>query len=35
MSNLQFLTFFVNTIKAVNDYEELLNASTVSVMTSV
>lgn len=30
MSNLQFLTFFVNTIKAVNDYEELLNASTVS-----
>ena len=30
MSNLQFLTFFVNTIKAVNDYEELLNASIVS-----
>jgi glutamine synthetase len=27
MSNLQFLTFFVNTIKAVNDYEELLRAS--------
>ena len=27
MSNLQFLTFFINTIKAVNDYEELLRAS--------
>ena len=26
-SNLQFLTFFVNTIKAVNTYEELLRAS--------
>ena len=27
MSNLQFLSFFINTIKAVNDYEELLRAS--------
>ncbi len=27
MSNLQFLTFFINTIKAVNDYEALLRAS--------
>ncbi len=27
MSNLQFLTFFINTIKAVNDYEVLLRAS--------
>lgn len=27
MSNLQFLTFFINAIKAVNDYEELLRAS--------
>jgi len=27
MKNLQFLTFFINTIKAVNDYEELLRAS--------
>jgi glutamine synthetase len=27
MSNLQFLTFFINTIKAVNDYEELLRGS--------
>ncbi len=27
MSNLQFLTFFINTIKAVNDYEELMRAS--------
>ena len=27
MSNLQFLTFFVNTIKAVNDYEALLRGS--------
>ncbi len=26
MSNLQFLTFFINTIKAVNDNEELLRA---------
>ncbi len=30
MSNLQFLTFFVNTIKAVHDYEELLRAATAS-----
>lgn len=27
MSNLQFLTFFINTIKAVNTYEELLRAA--------
>jgi glutamine synthetase len=27
MSNLQFLTFFINTIKAVNDYEALLRGS--------
>ncbi|MDO4727693.1 MAG: glutamine synthetase III [Bacteroidota bacterium] len=30
MSNLQFLTFFVNTIKAVHTYEELLRASIAS-----
>ncbi len=30
MSNLQFLTFFINTIKAVSDYEELLRASIAS-----
>jgi len=30
MSNLQFLTFFINTIKAVNEYEELIRASTAS-----
>ncbi|WP_299523324.1 glutamine synthetase III, partial [uncultured Lutibacter sp.] len=30
MSNLQFLTFFINTIKAVHDYEELLRASVAS-----
>lgn len=30
MSNLQFLTFFVNTIKAVNDHEELLRAAIAS-----
>ena len=30
MSNLQFLTFFINTIKAVCDYEELLRASIAS-----
>lgn len=30
MSNLQFLTFFINTIKAVNNYEELLRASIAS-----
>ncbi len=30
MKNLQFLTFFVNTIKAVDTYEELLRASITS-----
>lgn len=30
MRNLQFLTFFINTLKAVNDYEELLRASIAS-----
>ncbi len=30
MSNLQFLTFFVNTIKAVNEHEELIRASIAS-----
>lgn len=30
MSNLQFLTFFINTIKAVNEYEELIRASIAS-----
>ncbi|MDH7911243.1 glutamine synthetase III [Winogradskyella sp. SYSU M77433] len=30
MSNLQFLTFFINTIKAVLKYEELLRASIAS-----
>ncbi len=30
MNNLQFLTFFVNTIKAVHDYEELIRASIAS-----
>jgi len=30
MSNLQFLTFFINSIKAVHDYEELLRASIAS-----
>jgi glutamine synthetase len=30
MKNLQFLTFFVNTIKAVHDYEELIRASVAS-----
>jgi glutamine synthetase len=29
-TNLQFLTFFVNTIKAVHDYNELLRASIAS-----
>lgn len=29
-SNLQFLTFFINTIKAVNDYADLLRASIAS-----
>lgn len=28
--NLQFLTFFINTLKAVNDHEELLRASIAS-----
>lgn len=30
MSNLQFLTFFINTIKAVNDNEELMRAAIAS-----
>lgn len=30
MKNLQFLTFFINTIKAVHDYEELIRASIAS-----
>ena len=30
MKNLQFLTFFINTIKAVDRYEELLRASIAS-----
>ncbi|MDP6922351.1 MAG: glutamine synthetase III, partial [Lutibacter sp.] len=30
MSNLQFLTFFINTIKAVNTYEDLIRASITS-----
>lgn len=30
MKNLQFLTFFINTIKAVNTYEELLQSSIAS-----
>lgn len=30
MNNLQFLTFFINTIKAVQTYEELLRASIAS-----
>lgn len=30
MKNLQFLTFFINTIKAVDTYEELLRASIAS-----
>lgn len=30
MNNLQFLTFFINTIKAVHDHEELLRASIAS-----
>ncbi|WP_075344569.1 glutamine synthetase III family protein [Tenacibaculum agarivorans] len=30
MKSLQFLTFFVNTIKAVHDYEELIRASIAS-----
>lgn len=30
MKNLRFLTFFISTIKAVNDYEELIRASIAS-----
>jgi len=30
MKNLQFLTFFINTIKAVNEYEELIRATIAS-----
>ena len=30
MKNLQFLTFFINTIKAVHDYESLIRASVAS-----
>ena len=30
MKNLQFLTFFINTIKAVHDYEELIRAAFAS-----
>ena len=30
MKNLQFLTFFVNTIKAVHDYEELIRSAFAS-----
>ncbi|MCB9426793.1 MAG: glutamine synthetase III [Flavobacteriales bacterium] len=30
MTNLQFLTFFINTIKAVHDYEELLRSCITS-----
>ena len=30
MKNLQFLTFFINTLKAVNTYEELIGASMAS-----
>ena len=30
MKNLQFLTFFINTIKAVQEYEELLRSSIAS-----
>ena len=30
MKNLQFLTFFINTIKAVNEYEELVRAAIAS-----
>jgi len=30
MKNLQFLAFFINTIKAVHDYEELIRASFAS-----
>ncbi|MBW1298617.1 glutamine synthetase III [Aquimarina litoralis] len=30
MSNLQFLTFFINTIKAINEHEELMRAGIAS-----
>ncbi len=30
MSNLQFLTFFINTIKAIDEYEELMRAGIAS-----
>jgi len=30
MKNLQFLTFFINAIKAVNDHEEMIRASVAS-----
>src|SRR5690606_730417 len=30
MKNLQFLTFFINTIKAFDEYEELMRASVAS-----
>ncbi len=30
MSNLQFLTFFITTIKAINEYEELMRAGIAS-----
>lgn len=30
MSNLQFLTFFINAIKAVNDHEEIIRAAIAS-----
>ncbi|MEN8186474.1 MAG: glutamine synthetase III [Bacteroidota bacterium] len=30
MGNLQFLTFFINTIKAINEYEELMRAGIAS-----
>ncbi|KAA1246702.1 glutamine synthetase III [Aquimarina sp. RZ0] len=30
MSNLQFLTFFINTIRAINEYEELMRAGVAS-----
>ncbi len=30
MRNLQFLTFFINTIKAINEYEELMRAGIAS-----
>jgi glutamine synthetase len=35
MSNLQFLTFFINTIKAVNDYEALLRGQLQQQVTII